>query len=589
MRAALLAALFSSLAQAAQGPPGAAEPPAFRLEVPPGYGPFGRGEGPGEAWRSSSESGAAQFLVETVALEAPGAVPEAVAADARRRRWDPLLRGSQPRFRSWAGSWAGRHAAGTEIEFRSGGAERAIVERFLVLDDRLVVGTWEGPAQEVSAARAALDTFQLPAAWIPPSFATDPGRGLGPGATVLPPPGTLVVAVTLNPQAAGFQVGLLFEPNPALPWPDGPPVFLFPASAKGIHGPEAEEGGGWRLRYEVNWTREEEATAAGVYPAPQALAALDPGWLAIPLPPGGEETPEASRTPPAWRLEVAVPAHLAALSWSPPAEETISEELGLRRVVFRAMGPGQAWPFFLVGLFEPVEVSGLTLWQRRSARSLDPEGPLRFLDLLGRALQDWLPGAAAPWAVATFPLPGDRHLPGLVALAEGQEWLRSPLDAPWWRGGTRRAGLAERMAARAFGLRLRGAGTGAPFLEASLAQYGAWRLLQACGRTEEAEALHRAWRQSEETAGPLPRPLSLLPRADVQGAQRLLTRGPLVWRAIEEQAGRAVLDALLRNRVQAGGIWTTEDLRADLERVTGRDWSPFFERHLYGREPVPAE
>ncbi|RMH02343.1 MAG: hypothetical protein D6702_09145, partial [Planctomycetota bacterium] len=206
---------------------------------------------------------------------------------------------------------------------------------------------------------------------------------------------------------------------------------------------------------------------------------------------------------------------------------------------------------------------------------------------LGRSL----PAAAAGpvWSVTSFAGTGDRVLPGLLVLDEERGWLQQPVDSAWGpAGGTRRRGLAELAAGRAFGLRLRGRGSAAPFLEASLTAYLARRILADLGHADEAEALLAAWRAHDQAAGELPAPLSLLPREDLFGAQRLLGRGPLVWLAIERRAGRDRLDAVLNGFLKAGGFWTTEELRRALEERTGESWEAFFRDHVYGRRPPPA-
>jgi aminopeptidase N len=62
-----------------------------------------------------------------------------------------------------------------------------------------------------------------------------------------------------------------------------------------------------------------------------------------------------------------------------------------------------------------------------------------------------------------------------------------------------------------------------------------------------------------------------------------MTRGALVWKAIEDRAGRANLDRILNQHLQRGGSWTTEDLRNALEAGTEREWTDWFRQHVYGR------
>lgn len=578
MLATLLAALVPAFAR-----PQAEDPAPFRMELPAGYGPFVRDGADGERWRALESGGEGQFLLARLALEAPGAQAEAVAGDSRVRQWQPRLAGLRPAWTPWRGAWAGQPAAGTEVRFTQEGRSRAILERFLVLDDTLIAASWEGPAAGLAAARQALDSLVLPRAWIPPPPPEhDAQRGLGPGALVIASPVTLALSVRVPADFSRMEVELRARtPEPAQAadwsWPEPPALAT-------LAGPPALTDGEWSVRYSVALDGAGADQAGGLYLAFDGLAALDPGWIHAPHAAQAGGAAGAVHAPPAWSLEILVPSHLTAVSWTAPSAESLSEDMGGRQLRFPAMPAGRAWPFFVVGNFRATNMAGRVLWQRSSARSLAPEAPLRFLRSLSEACAGWLPDADTGWAVASFPGCGDRPRPGLLLLDEGSGWLSSPLDGAWWRGQTRRTGLAQRVAEQVFGVHLRGAGSGTPFLEASLSAYAAWRLLEACGRTQEAAALAGLWQQAERQGPPLPRPLSLLPPGDLLGPERFLTRGPLVWRAIEARAGRAELDALLRERVRQGGYWTTEDLRADLERRTGELWEEFFQRHLYGRE-----
>ena len=97
------------------------------------------------------------------------------------------------------------------------------------------------------------------------------------------------------------------------------------------------------------------------------------------------------------------------------------------------------------------------------------------------------------------------------------------------------------------------------------------------------------WQRHDREAGQLPAPLSLLPRADLLGPQRLLGRGPLVWRAIAERAGDQAFHTALRRFLKRGGFWTTEGLRQALEQATGDSWEEFFRLHVYGRKAPPQD
>ena len=180
----------------------------------------------------------------------------------------------------------------------------------------------------------------------------------------------------------------------------------------------------------------------------------------------------------------------------------------------------------------------------------------------------------------------DRSLPGVLLLDEEAGWLDRPLDSVV-QGVTLRTGLARRLGAHAFSVRLRGVGSASPWLSLALGEYAAARLLEAAGQAAEAEALRAWWAEREAALGELPEPLSLLPWADLTGPRWLLCRGPRVWEALEREAGREILDRVLDARLQGGGTWTTEDLRRDLEAPTGRSLEAWFRTHVYGRIPPP--
>ena len=565
---------------------GLQEPAPFSWAAPQGYGPLRRESAERELWRSLRGAGGGQFLITRVALETPGALAEAIATRSREEQWRPLLASLQPSIQAWRGEWAGRPAAGSEIRFVRDQAPQAMLERFLVLADRLVVGGWEGPADELKAAAAALDGFALPADWLPPPpLDYDAERGLGPSAEVLPAPGLLRVTVEPALDFTSVRVVLEFQPDPTLGWPeDWPSTWRAPALAGEAEGPIHQDDGSHRLSYRLPLADLAATRAAGLYQTPGALAAIEPGWLSCPPPPQAAGKPEAAVTPPSWTLRLLLPAHLSALSWTAAGTEKLEDEQLRLAVSFPQLAPGRAWPFFVIGQFTRREVAGLVFQQRTGARSVAMDPPLRFLGTLRQALSGWLPSAPLDWVVATYPGCGDHQLPGLLLLDETAGWFDAPLDAPWWRGQTRRAGLAQRVAEQGLTGDGRAVGSAAPFLDASLAAYGAWRLLEAGGRGQEAAAWSTLWREHERAAPPLARPLSRIGWPDLLGPERLLTRGPLVWQAIEAGAGRARLDLLLEERLRRGGTWTSEDLRAELERLTGAEWDAFFKRHVYGRE-----
>ena len=131
---------------------------------------------------------------------------------------------------------------------------------------------------------------------------------------------------------------------------------------------------------------------------------------------------------------------------------------------------------------------------------------------------------------------------------------------------------------------LTGIGNGAVFLDASLSEYAAWRILESAGLLSEADAMRTFWKSNEDALGKLPLPLTLMPLGDLQGGRRLMTRGALVWLAIEKRAGRLVLDKILNSKLDGSGFWSTEDLRLALEKHCEDDWLPFFQAHVYGRK-----
>lgn len=572
-----------------------AEPP-FRFDLPAGYGAFvEQTEQPGW-WIASAVEPPAAFTVRHQFVEAAGADPVRFAEWRRRDYWEPALAGASPRLEAWQGTLGGGPAAGSIVRFRLREREHVVIERFQIHYDHLIALTWEGPPEAAADANARLDRFVPPASWRPPPLASDLGRGGGPAP--LPPLGHFEVTLDAAREAgAALEVTLLFQ---AAPWlaERGRLRWRVPGAAEPV---ELElDRGACKLVYTLRHDGDPGLAAAfGLAIDGLDLAACQAsGWLAAPLLPELDAEPQRPVTPPSWRLEARVPAHLRALAAAAPAEERLDAASGARVFQFPRVAPGAGWPFVVVGQFAPVEIAGLRFWRRSGAKARDADAPLRFLARAAAALAARLPAAAAlRWEVASFPGAGDRVLPGLLLLEERRGWLSQPLDQadPAAAAGsssalvTRRRGLAELAVARAFGLELRGAGSGAPFLEASLTAWLAGELLADLGFVAEAEAIAAAWEAHDDAAGPLPAPLSLLPRADLAGAQRLLDRGPRVWQALAGRGGRQQLDAVLDEALKRGGFWTTEDLRVALEHATGADWAGFFERHVYGREALPAD
>ncbi|KAA3607790.1 MAG: hypothetical protein DWQ01_11935 [Planctomycetota bacterium] len=593
---------FSQQAVSHQDAPEPADPPPFGFTLPEGYGPF-QAQGPG-IWVSKALRFRARFEIFSALTESPDADPELVAAHFRRTRWQPSLRGRLEELVSWTGTWAGYPAAGSRFAFSEAGQRWAGFERILVLRDRLVTGLWIGPNAERGIALKALKSLQIPEAWKPEDrVQSDPGKGLGPAATVLPYPGRLSVVFDAGDRADGsLGVELRLRPlaGESLPstlaWklpsathcklgPEKPPHPLDP---KGRPLTKADSQGVHRLSYLLDFQGDREAAAGlGILAGPARIGAFHPGWLAMPEFPDWQKAAEGFLpAPPAWDLQVRSLAHFTALSWNPALSNELLED-GSRLARFPELAAGQAWPFFALGPYRSHAHPHREVWLRSASRASAPDPALRLLHQLDQTSRELLGYREEPWRVMTFPGSGDLNLPGALVLDEDQSWLAKAPDAPWYGGMHLQAGLAGRIAARAFGLRLRGAGSGAGFLDAALATYWAARLLETVDQKQEAEAMRNYWRQRELDAGPLTQPLSLMDSRDLGGAQRLLSRGALVWQAIENRCGREPLDEILRAFLSQGGFWTTEDLRLALVAKGGKAWDDFFRLHVYGVELPP--
>ena len=546
----------------------------FELELPDGYPAFQRADLPdGPAWVSLRETPPAQFELRHFLLAAPGARADLVAANLRRERWEPLMRGFGSEIKPWEGRWAGLAAAGHRIDYVYQDRSQTIVQRLIVEDDHLVIGTWEGDRRSAAAAEQALDSFVLPASWRPdkaPQF--DEQRGLGPTADPLPPIGHFAVAIDAT-DPSWEQVGFTIEFTPADGRDPSDAQWRLP------DGAVVDEATPTRVRYRLSFVDEEGKLLprAGITPGPSCLAGLAPGWLALPA---SLASADGRYAAPAVSLTVRSVPHLTALSDVRTARTFLEEQIRVTEFVRRR--GGGAWPIFALGYYQFEAVDERRVAIRRSAESPSPERPIRLLDTLTKTGVQLWSSAQPEWSVMTFPGAGDAVLGSVLVLDEGNRWLRDPLDAEWI-DGSRRAGLARKLGYFWFGRQLAGRGHGAVFLEASLSEYAAWRLLEASGATRDAKAMQRLWIEAEQSAGPLPRPLSLMPREDLAGARRLMTRGALVWKAIEDRAGRATLDRILEERLARGGDWTTEDLRSALEASTDREWGDWFRQHVYGR------
>ncbi|MCH2102235.1 MAG: hypothetical protein MK209_09975, partial [Planctomycetes bacterium] len=369
------------------------------------------------------------------------------------------------------------------------------------------------------------------------------------------------------------QDGFTIEFTPAEGRKRAEEEWLLPAGAT------LDEATSTQVRYRLNFVDEEGVLVSrnGITPGPSCLAGLTPGWLAMPV---GLASADGRYPAPATTLTIRSVPHLTALSDVRTANTWIEENI--RVTQFERREGGACWPIFALGFYDFQSVGERPVALRRSAESPTPERPVRLLNSLTETATKIWPSANPTWSILTFPASGDAVYPGLLVLDEGNRWLRDPLDADWI-DGSRQAGLARKLGYLWFGRQLSGRGHGSAFLEASLSEYAAWRLLEATGASADAKAMLHFWIEAEQNALPLPRPLSLMPREDLTGARRLMTRGALVWKSIEDRAGRAVLDRILNERLARGGDWTTEDLRSALEGSTDRDWGDWFRQHVYGR------
>lgn len=563
---AFAALLLGAVAQQATAP--------FDFELPDGYPAFQAVDTPdGRAWVALHPDGDAQFELRHFLLASPGARADLVAENLRKERWEPLMRDYGHDIVPWEGAWGGLPAAGHRIDFVLGERARVLVQRIAVDHDHLVIATWEGGNDRSAQALTALNAFTIPSAWRSEAAPRiDEDHGIGPHAEAPPVIGHIRARVDArDPVFRTVDFRLRFEPADDEPvrvggWRLPPGAELVEESPDAVH-------------YRVSlWAEDGSMTPqAGLLPGPSCLSGTGVTWLAMPA---AYATEDGRYAAPDLTLEMLVPPHLMALTDVPAAERERLEDA--QRFVFARRPGGGSWPIFVVGQYEFEEVAEHVVALRRSAESPSFRRPVRFLAELTRAAATWLPAADTAWSALTFPGAGDLVLDDLLVFDEANRWFRDPLEASWL-DGTRRTGLARKIGYQVFGRQLAGRGHGAVFLEGSLSEYAAWRLLEATGRSDEADAMLAFWIDNEQQQGELPRPLTRMPREDLAGARRLMSRGGLVWKAIEARAGRDKLDAVLRARVDGGGTWTTEDLRADLERVTEKDWLDWFRRHVYGR------
>lgn len=567
---ALLAplALVAALAQAPEQPP-------FQLDLPTGYpAGFVAVDGPdGRAWVALRSDERAQFEVRHFLLAAPGARADLVAENLRRERWEPIMRGFGSKIKPWHGEWAGQSAAGHDIQYVFEDQARMLAQRLIVDDEQMTIGTWEGPLDAWADAKLALEGIRLPEAWGVPSKApqVDEEFGLGSTAEELQPVGHFEVEIDAS-DASWEQLGVIIRFQPAEGVQRSSAEWLLPDGAE-LDLAEAKE-----VRYRLSFVEENLLIArAGIVPGPSCLGALTPGWLAMPADLASEDGRFAA---PHVSLTVRCSPHLGVVSDVPVVSNEVAESVRTTR--FARRPGGATWPIFAIGFYDFRQIAERAVGLRRSAEASQAERPIRFLDQLSATAQQLYPAADPTWSALTFPGAGDQVLPGVLVFDEANRWLSDPIEANWI-DGNRRTGLARKIAYLHFGRQLSGRGHGAVFLDAALSEYIAWRLLETAGYLKEARAMVEFWTEREQSLGELPRPLTLMPREDLAGAKRLMTRGALVWRALEARAGRAKLDQVLNEALKRGGSWTTEDLRNALERVTERSWADWFRSHVYGR------
>ena len=560
-----------------------ASPLPFEFDLPQGYAAFHPAEA--GAWSSMRADGLASFRIHHFEIER-GALPKAVAEFIRQNSWEPTLKDVPHEIAPWEGVIDGHEAAGWVIDYRNGSQSLTVVQRIAIQGDRMVMLVWEGPSPARESVEGLFDAFRIPSDWlaIPPPE-VDIYRGLGPSADMQPFPGSLAIDVQVPSFSALEALDILVTYTPGLgPVADGPLSWHLPAGATAL--PLADDLGGRRTFYRI--PLHEDAglgspfgiTRVGIH----SFTALDPQWLAVP-----SVADDITRLiPPAWSLQLLHPAHLEPLG-GVVASKSFDESAKAIRTTFHSHEAGLAWPYFLVGDYELRQTGGVTWHLRLDSKASLEEDAMREAVRLQKALEKWMPGGSKDWTMATFPWVGDRVLPGLLVLDEQRGWFDQPVDA-LDQGLTRRVQLARLLCQERAGIRRHGLGSASLFLDASLAEYLSWRLLSASGNQDDADALYASWRTAETQAGPLPAPLSLLEIGDLYGPRRLLSFGPLVWRAAEQACGREAFDTLLREVLGTPGWWSTADLETRLAKAAPDvDWEAFFLRHVYGRELPQAK
>lgn len=553
-------------------------PLPFEFDLPQGYKAFQpSGEG---AWTSMREDANASFRVHHFAIER-GAVAAAVAEYIRENSWAPTLANVEHSFEAWDGSIDGIPGAGWVIHYKNGAQALVILQRIIIQGDRMVMLVWEGPANAQTGIENLLDGFRLPADWIAtPPPEVDIYRGLGPRAAMQPFPGSLAIEVQVHSFYELEALDITVDFQPALgPVADGPLNWHLPAGAIAL--PMEDDLGGRRKRYRI--PLQEEAGLGSPFGITRvganSFSALDPQWLAIP----SVAADLSSLYPPAWSLRLLHPSNLEPLA-GVLAEQSFDQEKKALYTSFERHQAGLIWPFFVVADYELRQTAGVNWHLRLDSKASLEEDTMREVVRLREALEQWLPGGAESWTMASFPWIGDRVMPGLLILDEQRGWFQQPVDA-LDQGLTRRVQLARLLCQERAGIRKHGLGSAAFFLDASLAEYLSARLLEEAGNQEDAEALRKSWRSAEAQAGELLQPLSLHEIGDLYGPRRLLSFGPIVWQAMEQACGREAFDTFLKQAMATPGWWSTRDLELQMKKVAPDvDWEAFFLRHVYGRE-----
>ncbi|MCP4094067.1 MAG: hypothetical protein GY747_11520 [Planctomycetes bacterium] len=559
----------------------------FEMSLPVGFNEFTQtdnGQSSGvEVWVASRKDGQANFQVMHQWLGSVGAIAESVAVTQREGQWLPLLGQREHTMDAWTGTLDTLEGAGTEIRYNQGPTPMMIIERIAIEGDSMTVLLWEGLAAADEDARKTLDSFVMPQAWIStPPPEVDIYRGLGPNGTALPFPGSFQINASVvseeNSDDLRLEIDLTYVPD-VTPVANGEFLWQLPPGARAL--PVDEDLGGRRTLYSLPITGQGDHGLIRI--SRDSFSALDALWLAVP---SFLTESKAGYQPPAWTLEVIHPPHVLSLG---PVQEAVqfSERLGKRITSFKKVDAGLAWPYFLVGSYKREQTKGLNWHLRLDSKAKLTHDSVQELVRLRGVLDQWLPGASKDWTVTSYNFTGDRVLPNLLVLDEDKQWFQAPVDAKL-QDLSRRVTLARLLCQERFGTRLQGLGTAKQFLDASLAEYATWRLLQQSDNQRDAEELLAWWNAREQLLGNLPMPLSLLDTSDLFGAQRLLSFGPLVWVSIEQKLGRESMDAMLQGLLTSPRRWSTLDLEELLKkRQPDVDWATFLRKHVYGRN-LPA-